>query len=327
MAVDSYIGVPNNSSPKGLASCRGWLSLWEVNLRVGTYFLNLYKLLVGLQELIGATPPSEFDPLKGLTNPANSEASIMNVTTIKLAEFPRPPIMAERLADALALISHDARELELSHTADRLLHVREYVAKHNPTIGDQRLKFEIEALEQSLVDDLKKLRIFFPDRDKFRKYYNKSYGEEVDAAFPEASKEIRSAANCYVYDEPTACVFHCMRTAEYGLRGLAKRIAPKLHAEKLEWGSIVRELRKKIEELHQPGKRAVTPQRKKRLDFYSDALDQCVYFKSIRDDAMHARGHYETADALKALTHVEEFMRLLAKNGIRLIPKIAGLAP
>ena len=41
---------------------------------------------------------------------------------------------------------------------------------------------------------------------------------------------------------------------------------------------------------------------------------------------MHPRPmRYEPADALKALTHVEEIIsRLLAKHGVKLIPKIVG---
>jgi hypothetical protein len=114
-----------------------------------------------------------------------------------------------------------------------------------------------------------------------------------------------------------------MRVAEYGLRALAKRLMPRFQAGKLEWGTIIRELRRKIEELNAPGRKKLTRQRQELLNFYSEALDQCVFFKNLwRDDTMHTRAHYEGPDALKALIHVEEFMRSLAKKGLNLKAKL-----
>jgi hypothetical protein len=235
-------------------------------------------------------------------------------------------ITAEKIDSRLVLVAEDAVELGLEATADRIRAIREYVAEHTTLdfAGDVHLRHDVRVLRETLTRELGKRWIFIPDLGNYRKYFNKSFGDEVDTAFPDARLDATSAANSYIYDEPTACVFHCMRTAEFGLRGLAKRILPRLNAEKLEWGTIIRELRRKIEEQHQQGKKKITPNRKKQLDFYSGALDQCVYFKGIRDDTMHPRPmRYEAADALKALTHVEEFMRLLAKNGIKLPASIS----
>ncbi|MGO9602521.1 MAG: hypothetical protein ACLQAT_03795 [Candidatus Binataceae bacterium] len=297
-----------------------------MNLRIGTYFLHIYQVLIALQDLIGIPPPPSGKGAwygGGLGQPIG--------TLPEIETKPLRKLTIDELANSLALISRDASELDLSHTADRLTHITEYVSKQDRVdfVGDQRLKIEIEILEQSLIDDLKKQRIFLPDREKFLKYYNKSYGDEVDNAFPQAVPEIRSAANCYVYDEPTASVFHSMRAAEYGLRALARRVlGSRTKFEKLEWGPIIRDLGSKIEAMNAPrtpGTPKTKPKRnrQKLLDFYSDARAQCVYFKGIRDAAMHTRANYEGTDALKALIHVEEFMALLAKNGLRFPVKLS----
>jgi hypothetical protein len=296
--------------------------------RNGTYFLNLYRLLVSLEELLAMAPT---DPERVPdAQPAGLGAMAVRPSFADLLGGRAQLIVdAKRISENLGFVTHDAVELGLEATAERITHIKTYIAQQSVVnfMGDVHLQHDVRVLKETLVDELNRRSIFVPEVEKYRKYFNKSFGEEVDRAFPEARRDTASAANSYIYDEPTACVFHCMRTAEYGLRGLAKVIAPRLKAEKLEWGAIIRELRRKIEEQHQPGKKRVTPNRKKRLDFYSDALDQCVYFKSIRDDTMHPRPvRYESADALKALTHIEEFMRLLAKNGIKVIPKIAGLS-
>jgi len=293
----------------------------DVIRRSGTYFLNVYRLLVSFEELVAMAPPPKIGPETGILLGTLSDSPKGLFSELMAGAALKPVISDERINQQLILVERDADELGLEGTADRIRAIREYVGEH-ATIdfaGDEHLRHDVRVLRETLTTELEKRSIFIPDRHSYRKYFNKSFGDEIDSAFPDARLETVSAANSYIYDEPTACVFHCMRTAEYGLRGLAKRIMPRLRAEKLEWGTIIRELRRKIEEQHQQGKKKITPSRKKQLDFYSDALDQCVYFKTIRDDTMHPRpARYEAADALKALTHVEEFMKLLAKNGITL---------
>ncbi len=302
----------------------GWISLYDVIQRNGTYFLNVYRLLVAFEQIVATVlPKSDGGATAGLEILSQPSFSALLAGAGQITS--QPIIDAARIDEEIFLIELDANQLDLEGTADRIRAIRQYITQ-NPTIdfrGDEHLRHDIRVLRETLLDELKRRWIFIPDREIYRKYFNKSFGDDVDNAFPDARLDTASAANSYIYGEPTACVFHCMRTAEFGLRGLAKRIMPRLRAEKLEWGAIIRELRKQIEELNQPGRKKIAPRRKQRVDFYSAALDQCGYFKSIRDDTMHPRPiRYEAGDALKALTHVEEFMKLLAKNGIKLASKI-----
>jgi ribosomal protein S15P/S13E len=299
---------------------QGWLSLYDVIRRSGTYFLSMYRLLVALE---------------GLMEPRAQSVTSSFGPPLGVVTIPPEDRRVERLKkDLEEFLPDDAKDLGLNRTESRLNRINSYIKRNESRlatsldfVGDAELQVEIRVLREALMDDLDERWIFFPNLEKFQNYallLRDRFSQDLRAAFPDAERDIYDAAQCYVTDNNTASVFHSMRVAEYGLRALAKRVNPRLRPEKLEWGAIIRELRKKIDELHQPGKKKLTPRREERLDFYSEALDQCVYFKTVRDSTMHARAHHESTDALKAPTHIEDFMKLLTKNGIKLIPKIGG---
>lgn len=339
--------VPGYHKPLNLIKFHGWISLYDVIERSGTYFLDVIGLLVQLEDPVRprkifdssqtvALPPSLAAPLSAtpfqdlmraigevpaLLSKPSSELSLSELAELTL---PRPIPISNTIFGHLELVGNDAEDLGLESTAKRLKRMREYLATDDKRraidlVGDARMQDEVRVLRESLIDDLKERPIFFPDLQKYRKYWEKDFGDEVNDAFPDATTDICDALRCHVTDNPTASVFHSMRVAEYGLRALAKRVTPRMQSNKLEWGAIIKALRGRIEELNKPGKKRLTSRREKLLDFYSETLDQCVFFKNLwRDDTMHTRAHYESPDALKALTHVEEFMKVLANNGLTL---------
>jgi hypothetical protein len=327
-------------------SLREWISLRDVIRRNGVYFLNIYRLLVAFEELIRLAPASGSYP-ETVQVPASAtghESAVLGESMLGSMQLANPGLFstlwkgtlavqpikidADRVSEELSLVAHDAFELGLDATGDRVLAIERYVKSAGVIdfAGDEHLRHDVRVLRETLINELERRYVFIPDLERYQRHFDKSLGEAVDLAFPDASSESRSAANTYIYDEATASVFHSIRAAEYGLLALARLLLParqRKHLDKLEWGAIIKLLRSKIEELNQLGKKKQTPDRQKKLDFYSEAIDQCVYFKNLwRDDTMHARGNYEGPDALKALTHVEEFMKLLALNGLKLPPKI-----
>ena len=219
MAVDSHRCPSYDSKASQL---KGWVSLYDVMRRKGTYFLNVYRLLVAFEQLV-ATPRSRLciqrtsgSPID--SNPLNPPTLFSDLLKANLV-FDQPVITLEQINTQLTLVEDDANELGLEGTADRIRAIREYVSEH-ATIdfqGDEHLRHDVRVLRETLISELERRWIFFPDLQNFRKYFNKSFGDEVDDAFPEAQRDTASAANSYIYGEPTACVFHCMRTAEYGL--------------------------------------------------------------------------------------------------------------
>jgi len=133
----------------------------------------------------------------------------------------------------------------------------------------------------------------------------------VEAAFPEAVKDIDAANRCYALDEWTACVFHSMRVLEHGLRLTAKRFNVDFAVD--SWHKVIKGIEDAIAALR--NKQGLTEEDRKEISYYSDAASQFRYFKdSWRNHVSHGREHYDERDAEKVLTHVREFMQHLAKG-------------
>lgn len=132
---------------------------------------------------------------------------------------------------------------------------------------------------------------------------------------PASETDSRRAVECYALDQNTACVFHCMRISEHGLRALARKLRIKLtHKGKnqpiefAEWDKIITEIQNKI------AKARTLPKRAAQLSFYSDASDHCLYMKELRNEVSHTRKHYNPGEALGTLQRVHAFMTFLARS-------------
>ncbi len=132
-----------------------------------------------------------------------------------------------------------------------------------------------------------------------------------------AESEALEALNCYASSRFTACVFHCMRVAEYGLRTIAQKVGAKITDTKKPcpieygtWDKVIGAIRSRIVEVR---KKPMGQRKDERLKFYSKAADDCEYMKDLwRNDTAHARRLYKKPEALGVLERVRDFMRLLA---------------
>lgn len=133
--------------------------------------------------------------------------------------------------------------------------------------------------------------------------------------FPSAKEDIEEAVYCYALDRDTACVFHLMRVAEYGLRALARRMKVTLPKRKpLEWGEwheILREMSDvagAVASSMKPGR-----QKDQLMSFYRGGIAQFYGFKDeFRNQVSHARTTYNEHQAANVLSRVREFMQKLA---------------
>ena len=140
------------------------------------------------------------------------------------------------------------------------------------------------------------------------------FGEDVFTAFPSARKDIKESGNCFATELHTACVFHLMRVAEYGLRALAfdRRVTiPKGRPIELAtWDDIIKELEKAEEAIRNYPQ---TLARESQYEFYHGALMQYRRFKNLfRNRVSHTRDAYAEAEAKLAFDSVREFMGILA---------------
>lgn len=183
----------------------------------------------------------------------------------------------------------------------------------------ETLAHELEGIHNQLKISLS-LHKFAHVYPNVQKYFEQEqlFGAAVYASFPEAQRDIKDAGNCIAAELYTASVFHLMRTAEYGLRALARKVRVKIThkgkpqpLETAAWDKVINAIKCRLNSAH-----ALKPsaRRTDKIRFYSDLADRCSFVKDLwRNDVMHTRAHYEIQDTLAAFERVKGFMQLLCK--------------
>jgi hypothetical protein len=139
--------------------------------------------------------------------------------------------------------------------------------------------------------------------------------DEVLAAFPKASEELRAGGTCLATGNNTATVFHAMRAAEIGLKALGASCNLTIKGgkplEMAEWREILDGLSTIVHGIeNQPNS---TPTKDADLLFYSEACAQFRFFKNgWRVRTAHGRASYTEPQAKDALDHVRSFFEILA---------------
>jgi len=183
-----------------------------------------------------------------------------------------------------------------------------------------RLRSIIEGVQNNL--DSRKF-MYIPREDAL--YWNNLnlFGVDFGTIFPiEAMFELGELGKCFAASRATACVFHCMRVAEYGLRILARRVGVKLtdkgKPQPIEygtWDKVIKATRNKIAETRE---KPLGPRKEKALQFYSKAADACEYMKDIwRNEISHSRHRFYTrGETLGVIERVRMFVEAIAEHEI-----------
>jgi len=140
------------------------------------------------------------------------------------------------------------------------------------------------------------------------------FGGVVADKFPDASKDIAASGRCLALDEWTACVFHCMRALEQGLRALAAYVGVDMSiALELEnWKNVIDRIEKEIRKLEDLPRGNLKTEK---IRVCSEAASQFRYFKDAwRNHVAHSRESYDSRNALAVWEHTRDFMRTLAEN-------------
>jgi hypothetical protein len=221
----------------------------------------------------------------------------------------------------IGILDDASKAIELTEPPKRVAFIRELLkVKQGGLFGTpsvdsdlaQQLAFLRELIESGLGE---RHFLFLPPNKKACWDNPRLFGDAVYDAFEEAREEIRQAGNCYATESYTACVFHAVRVAEYGMRVLARRLGIRKGRcnrplEYEEWGGVIQLVDKKLDKLRLKRR---GPQREALLQFYTSAFRHCQHLNDLwRRDVTHARRSYEYAQALGALEHAQEFMQLLA---------------
>jgi len=86
----------------------------------------------------------------------------------------------------------------------------------------------LAAIVDGVQNNLNSRKFMFIPEDQAKYYDNPDLMAGVLRFGETAILEMREAGNCFALSRGTACVFRCMRVAEYGLRHLARRVGAKI---------------------------------------------------------------------------------------------------
>jgi hypothetical protein len=188
---------------------------------------------------------------------------------------------------------------------------------------------EPESVRQSghalttMLDELKdntqaelKVPLFLIVPPSRKGWYHRSdvavFGDDVATAFPDSTRELAEAGRCFALARWTACVFHLMRALEIALHRWAEQIGVnQFSAIELEnWKNIIDAADRKVRELEKMPKSAA---KDSEVRYFGETS---AHYRSVKDawrnHVAHARTSYDEQQAAAILSHVREFMCLLA---------------
>ena len=239
----------------------------------------------------------------------------------KKCEFDRDEKLSDEdtklfITPIVFLAQHHAEAAKLDSSYDRVWDDGPFCMASKMGMSFQQAENELAVLRQCIEADVEKRSFLsiLPPKDGFL-FSLESDWSPIWKAFPSTKYDSEQAIDCYALDLNTACVFHLMRVAEYGLRGLARRLTIKLpkkrRLEWAQWGEILKAMEDKTKD--QSSRMKAGPAKDELLEFYNGALGQFYGFKDeYRNHVMHTRGTYDEFRASSVVAHVKDFMGKLA---------------
>ncbi|SPF40523.1 hypothetical protein SBDP1_300031 [Syntrophobacter sp. SbD1] len=178
-----------------------------------------------------------------------------------------------------------------------------------------RSRREFELLYEAVVTEIEsRLFLYVPAERAVFHESRFNLEQPIVANFPNASKEIVRACNCYALGEFTASVFHSMRAVEIGLWVFAKKFDPgyPFPVELAGWQDLITHIESKISEM----KKLPRGEKKdEELKFCSSAASQFFYFNNAyRKHVSHSRENYNQSEALKIASDTLEFLSRLSST-------------
>jgi hypothetical protein len=194
----------------------------------------------------------------------------------------------------------------------------ERLMEHDERFTAELLARDLEVIRADiyLVLSKRKFAYIAPPNDQ---YFERQhlFGDDVYKKFADARQDIKDAGNCLAASLPTASVFHLMRAAEFGLRSIASKMKVSLKdkgrvqpIEYATWDKVIQGINIQI-----TAARSLPhgPRKNKKLQFYSDAAERCVYIRDLwRNEVSHTRKRYSENEAIGIMGRVQDFLQLLA---------------
>lgn len=190
---------------------------------------------------------------------------------------------------------------------------------------------EIKELELAIHSDLfRSVFVYFPkDKAQYLSVHRNIvgeqgiFGERVGFRFPEASKEIAMAGDCYAIEAYTACVFHLGRAVEIAARVMVSVLKVKkelkgfkgqvIPVELATWEQLLSALQKGVDA--KQANIGTSVRRKDTYEFYHQAMSQFRHFKDAwRNKMSHKRRTYQAGETKDIMDNVRQFMVHVAQR-------------
>jgi hypothetical protein len=171
-------------------------------------------------------------------------------------------------------------------------------------------------LQGRLIDEMEGV-LFLSVAPNVARFYEdvNLFGDEVAANFPSTTFDIEEAGKCLALDRGTACVFHLMRVLEVGLYALGRDLGVQPEPN---WQNAIDQIQSAINILgkNDPGRTSKNrPQWREKVQFYSEAATQFIWFKDAwRNRTVHAGRTYTVEKARHIFDHICEFMKHIASR-------------
>lgn len=277
-------------------SHRLW-SLWEnmtVDLQIGR-FVGAFNLVTSLAQAVSQRPPNghiQIDP-RSFADLKSSVASLVE-------------------------ISDACHFLVISGWAKEALHEVEIAHDIGTMTGRITLSIEQSARVQAALERLRdgvigetRTRFAFILDARSKEWWEPSaplFGDDFKNRFQRSQYELDEAAKCLAVGRGTAAVFHLMRIMESGLRATywCLGLTTPLIGNNRNWGNILNEIRKKINE---------TPKGWPEKDFFQEISALLTAVKDAwRNCTMHIETKYTPEEAIHIFNTVCGFMMKLASR-------------
>ncbi len=184
-------------------------------------------------------------------------------------------------------------------------------------------------VRMTLISELRS-RLFLQIIPHRREFYNSNRGlgpetgkeiikfEELFAKFPGIRYDISEAGNCFAFERFTACVYHLMRAAEYGLVAVAMSVNVP-DGKLTSWDTMIRGIQERMKADESSARKPDNWQ-----DRRKKYAELCSWFSDIkngwRNPVSHLPRQYSEDDASSMFTATRNMFRHLVGQGFAQVP-------
>jgi hypothetical protein len=279
------------------------VSLWEM---IKTYAYDLVEITGHFHAYMG-TLWFAAELHKRIKDPIKNPLDAFNL-----------PVVFEDLENYLMKARKICRELELRSSAE---HIEKTLAEWRYLVKQENVEGiadRLKEIRQRIEDDLKHVSFLLVPLSKTGYYDQPFFGLEVEEAFPDAIDDIREAGRCFAVGRYSGVVLHCMGIVQFGLIRFAKPFRLAIDIQTDDWNTIITKLEGAIsikkKAILAPDTKAAKSKWAKLEPYYAEIIADVRSIKSAwRNPGFHFRRRdFDETKALKVLSHVKDFMILLA---------------